>query len=428
MISTVLAFCGLLLFHFYSTMRLHIMPFFGNKSGSTRVGILYGGRTLIHAGIWGMWLLGFFYLTVYLLLPDSPYKTGFYSSQIGFVVFDVIYSIIFVGLFLINGGLRVFFTSRNLGVVKRLLIVLFLWVPLINFYLAHIMCRAAKDEYQIALQRKELENLRVEGDECKTAYPLIMVHGIGFRDLRFFNYWGRIPLLLMKHGATVYYGHQMAWGTIEENAAKIAATIDQALSETGADKVNIIAHSKGGLDSRYLISTMGYGDKIASLTTMSTPHLGSPLIDVLNKLPDSVYHFIAGLLDKAFAVTGDEAPDCYSSSKQLEPAFCTAFNEANRDDERVFYQSYGSVMKSCFSDSLLSIPYFIMKLVSGPKNDGLVDEESAKWALYCGTLANRYRRGISHGDMIDLKREDIKGFDVLQIYYNIVVELKGKGF
>lgn len=50
------------------------------------------------------------------------------------------------------------------------------------------------------------------------------------------------------------------------------------------------------------------------------------------------------------------------------------------------------------------------------------------WGEFKGVLKNKYRRGISHGDMIDLKREDIHGFDVLNVFYEIVVDLKKSGF
>ena len=38
------------------------------------------------------------------------------------------------------------------------------------------------------------------------------------------------------------------------------------------------------------------------------------------------------------------------------------------------------------------------------------------------------KRGVSHGDMIDLNRENIPGFDVREFYVNLVAELKQKGF
>lgn len=436
LITNVIFIAAVVFFQLYTTLRLHFHRLRKNESGSTRIGILYGGRTLIHTGLIGLYLLPVWYLICYFILPVNPYDILLYNNaspynftfETALLIAEVVYAIIFVWLFLANGCLRIFFTSRNLGVVKRFFILLFMWVPFVQLYLAHIMCRAAKDEYLVAVQRRSLEAFQVDDDSCATKYPLVMVHGIGFRDLRYFNYWGRIPVILMKHGAKIYYGHQKAWGTIEENAAIIARTIDRALEENECEKVNIIAHSKGGLDCRYLISTLGYGEKVASLTTINTPHYGSELITILNQLPDSAYRFIASCINHPFVLAGDDHPDSYSSSKQLDPVFCRQFNEENKDHPDVYYQSYASVMKSCFSDSLLSIPYLLMCCKSGNSNDGLVNVESAKWGNFKGILKNKYHRGISHGDMIDLKREDIKGFDVINVFYEIVVELKKMGF
>ena len=39
---------------------------------------------------------------------------------------------------------------------------------------------------------------------CKTKYPIVLVHGIFFRDSKMFNYWGRVPNTLKLHGATIY--------------------------------------------------------------------------------------------------------------------------------------------------------------------------------------------------------------------------------
>lgn len=80
-----------------------------------------------------------------------------------------------------------------------------------------------------------------------------------------------------------------------------------------------------------------------------------------------------------------------------------------------------------FSDLLLFLPYSMIKVVEG-ENDGLVALESAKWGEFKGIITNKFGRGISHGDMIDLKREDYKDFDVLEFYVNLVHELKEKGF
>lgn len=79
----------------------------------------------------------------------------------------------------------------------------------------------------------------------------------------------------------------------------------------------------------------------------------------------------------------------------------------------------------CQEDSRLD--YWILKALDAP-NDGLVTVESARWTGFRGVVTNSYMRGISHGDMIDLTREDYRGFDVMEFYVHLVEELKEKGF
>ncbi|MBQ8199616.1 MAG: triacylglycerol lipase [Lachnospiraceae bacterium] len=422
-------------YHFYSTIRLHIWPLHHkNESGSFRVGVQYGGLFLIRIGIWGFWIQLLHYLFFYVFPPQPveqfifALRSATHTNGTMLLASDIIYTVIFLFLFLLNGCVRIILCCHRLGIVKRVLICLNIWIPVVNLFLIHYLARAAKDEYAIYTARNQSAQIRQASLECRTGYPLIMVHGIGFRDLKYFNYWGRAPRYLLRNGATIYYGHQKAWGTIEENAAAIAQTIDRALEETGAKKVNIIAHSKGGLDSRYLITHMNYADKVASLTTMSTPHHGSELLDLLNQLPKPVFRKLAQILDRSFETFGDDHPDSYASAQQLSPAYCKEFNERTPDAENVLYQSYASVMRFSFSDSLLFFPHLLLWLKTGERNDGLVTESSARWGNYLGTLKSKSLRGISHGDMIDLKREDIKGFDSIEIYQSIVQNLKQRGF
>lgn len=97
------------------------------------------------------------------------------------------------------------------------------------------------------------------------------------------------------------------------------------------------------------------------------------------------------------------------------------------DAEGTYYQSFASLMKHGFSSKLLCIPYWILKALDAP-NDGLVTPESAEWTNFQGVITNRYLKGISHGDMIDLTREDYRGFDVLEFYIQLAARLKDMDF
>lgn len=316
---------------------------------------------------------------------------------------------------------------RRLRIAKRIIVWCMLWIPVLNYGLALYVRGLARQEIDHHLHKIRLDDVRVEHQICQTRYPLLLVHGVGFRDFHYFNYWGRIPRELKRNGAQVYYGHQEAWGTVEDNAEILRKKIFSICQETGAKKVNIIAHSKGGLDARYLISGLSMAPFVATLTTINTPHRGSALVEWLMRLPDKFYRFVCRCIDRYFGRLGDVKPNAYTASRQLSVQYAKTFNQNYPDRPGVYYQSYASLMKHGASSKLLCVPYWILKHIDAP-NDGLVTVASAQWANFRGVVTNRYLRGISHGDMIDLTREDYREFNVLEFYVQLVKDLADKGF
>jgi triacylglycerol lipase len=305
--------------------------------------------------------------------------------------------------------------------------ILTMWIPLVNFLVLLYACRLVYEEYDFSLYKENLHLTRADSALCGTTYPLILVHGVLFRDLKYFNYWGRIPKELIRNGARVYYGNQEAVGTIVTNAEDIRDKILEVLEETGSEKVNIIAHSKGGLDARYAVGMLGIDDKVASLTTISTPHRGCRFIDKACGLPEGIYRGIAKIFDHIFQKLGDRRPDFYTATRQFATTDSESFNRTVADSPKVYYQSYMTKMKSAAGDLTLALPWLMIKNLEGD-NDGLVGVDSAVWGEFQGVLESTSRRGISHGDIIDLKRADYKGFDVLEAYVHMVAALKEKGF
>lgn len=270
--------------------------------------------------------------------------------------------------------------------------------------------------------------------DCKTRYPLLLIHGTGFRDRKWFNYWGRIPSSLSACGCHFYYGNQDSWATIENNAATLAERIREVLTETGAEKVNVIAHSKGGMEARYIISSLGMSDCIASLTTVSTPHHGSKTMDFICGLPVFLFRAAAFFANLWFRILGDSKPDFHYVCKEFTTGYAEEFNRNNADAAGVYYQSYAGVMRNSFSDAMMFIPHFVVSRVEG-ENDGLVTPFSAKWGDFKGVLKGRTHRGISHADEVDMRRRKLskkseEGYvsDICDVYVKIVSDLKQLGY
>ena len=407
---------------FFVYLWLLLCPVRDRGKTGLRARIMMGGRRAVHWGLYAAAVQIFVFLRLLFRPP------GFYVMiGTGLRILYMLLAASGILLLLFSGTLRIFFTSRRLGVVRRIVMLLTWWIPVVNLVVLLYACRLVYEEYDFERERAALRALRVDSDLCATRYPLMLVHGIGFRDLRYFNYWGRIPRELKRNGAVIYYGNQEALGTIAYNAEDIRKRILQIREETGAEKVNIIAHSKGGLDARCAITTLGMGPYVASLTTMNTPHRGCRFVDYACRLPEGFYRFVAGCFDRTFARFGDKSPDFYTATHQFSTEASARFNENTPDMPGVYYQSYTSKMRNPFSHLLLSIPYCLIRPLEG-ENDGLVSVESAKWGEFRGVFSNQRLRGISHGDIIDLTRQEYRSFDVLETYVRIVAELKEKGF
>lgn len=328
----------------------------------------------------------------------------------------------------LNGFWRTAFCSAQLGLGRRIVMFFLWWFFPVNVFLFYRWCHIVNRELITARNRYLLDAARVENAVCRTRYPVIMVHGIFFRDWQFLNYWGRIPKALKQNGALVYYGRQQSSLSVADSAAELKSEILRVMEETGAEKVNIVAHSKGGLDSRYAISKLGMAEHVASLTTINTPHRGCQFADVLlNSLPAWLIHYVERRYNALFYTLGDARPDFLSGVTDLTAAACARFNAEVQDAPNVYYQSVMSKMhnhRSAFFP--LNVSYLLAKKYEGD-NDGLVSVASASWGNYLGLLSAG-KKGISHGDMIDLTHKDIKGFDVSEFYVKLFAGLKQQGF
>jgi len=209
--------------------------------------------------------------------------------------------------------------------------------------------------------------------------------------------------------------------------------VESIIRQTECEKLNVIAHSKGGLETRYLISSLGMENKIASLTTVGTPHRGVAVMDTLLKAPRFIFKALALPVNAFSRLFGDTKPDFYNTCIQLSKQYAVQFNEKNPDSGVVYCQSYAAVMKNSFSDFLLILPHFVVSRYEG-ENDGLVAVTSAQWARFRGTLTGATRRGVSHADEVDLRRRNLTGkkglagvSDIRDVYVEIVSGLKMMG-
>ena len=328
-----------------------------------------------------------------------------------------------------NGIIRVYATSRQLRLMLRVLGIIFGMVPIANIVILLIIIKKTHFEAVFEAKHDEIENARAGQNICATKYPILLVHGVFFRDRDVFNYWGRIPAALKRNGAQLYYGRQQSALSVKDSAAELAVRIKEVIEETGAEKINIIAHSKGGLDSRYAISQLDCGQYVASLTTVNTPHRGCIFVDwVFDNMSEKAQQKMADTYNAASRVRGDTAPDFLSAVGDLRKSVCDRLNAETPDYEGVYYQSVGSVTKNARSGRFpMDISYPFVKKTDG-ENDGLVSIESMKWGEKFHFIPANGKRGVTHSDIIDLNRENFDGFDVREFFVQLVAELKDMGY
>jgi len=104
---------------------------------------------------------------------------------------------------------------------------------------------------------------------------VVLIHGLfGFRKILCFEYFQGVRSLFESLGLRVIVP-KLPWaGSIEQRAQALALQLE---SEKGP--LHLIAHSMGGLDARYWITHLDGASKTVSLTTLVTPHRGSPAAD-----------------------------------------------------------------------------------------------------------------------------------------------------
>jgi len=168
--------------------------------------------------------------------------------------------------------------------------------------------------------------------------------------------------------------------SIEVRAAALAAQID---AKFPSGPIHVVAHSMGGLDTRCLLSGNLRGlaapGRIASLSTISTPHRGSPIADLLvGPNPDG-----AGLRQSAYAIlrqTFDAFGVPLEALGALTTGSTAVFNRTHPDVAHVRYLSYAGDRV----DSIVLKPaHFYIESVGQSEdervNDGVVSLASANW-------------------------------------------------
>lgn len=208
-----------------------------------------------------------------------------------------------------------------------------------------------------------LRALRKKLGRRRPRHPIVLVHGLfGFDAIGAIEYFRGVRENLERAGVRVHRVRLPMSASTRERAEVLAREV-----EAMGEKVNIIAHSMGGLDARYAIKELHLGHRVASLVTVGTPHFGTPVAQLA---ASTVKRTGVAMLAKRLGMTLDALDDLTVEQARV-------FNREVVDDGRVFYASvvtHASVGK--MSPVLMATHALLRK--AGP-NDGLVPTESMRW-------------------------------------------------
>jgi triacylglycerol lipase len=228
--------------------------------------------------------------------------------------------------------------------------------------------------------------------------------------------WGRIPETLRRAGFRVVFGGTDAVGTTPSNAAQLHETVTAVSAETGG-KVIVMAHSKGGIDARWCLSRLDGGRNIGALVTLCSPHRGSELADAIVERLPPVPAALRALSRTVARLFPDRRPAPLEAVLGLTTADMAALNDQIADVPGVYFRSYYTALHGMFDELALAPSYRLLKKRAGA-NDGVVSARSSQWGED-PRLIEGARGGISHWEILDLKRRKISGIVIPDIWVEL---------
>ena len=118
----------------------------------------------------------------------------------------------------------------------------------------------------------------INAQSIHTPLPVLLIHGYA-SDASIWNEWksfldrDHIPNKL------VTFASDDPCGSSIDHAKELNKIVNEFKSETGSPKINIVAHSKGGLDARVYLANNLSNANVANLIMIGTPNKGTPIAD-----------------------------------------------------------------------------------------------------------------------------------------------------
>jgi triacylglycerol lipase len=274
-------------------------------------------------------------------------------------------------------------------------------------------------------------------DLAYTRYPVVLMHGAaGFGEILGIEYFFDVTNSLADKGYLAFTPVVDPIASTEDRAQQTQAILDELVGEGQGRRFNLVGHSQGGLDARYLAGKL-LDDRIKSVTTVSSPHRGTPVADLTQGLVtitgvDSAFVELA--LQTLTDAIGMPNMDYVGQLASLTSTGMAEFNATVPDRTDVYYASWAGRSCSTFdwdcqdgNDGEVIAPYlgmtfWIIQMAAGD-NDGMCPVESAKWGEFKGTVP------ADHFDEVgQLVGVTTSAFSHRDFYAEVSKDLYGRGF
>ena len=298
-----------------------------------------------------------------------------------------------------------------------------------------------------------------------TRHPIVLAHGFNTTTENFWRFHDDIIDALREDGHRLVAGDVPAFNTPQVRAEALAAQVD-ALIEAGHEKVNLVCFSMGGIDCRYLVSPagLGYGDRVASVTTISAPHQGTAVADMVIEALEAGDRIGAGdagrwLLElfgvQASRLYGQDGADValVAALASMSERGMVEFNATYVDDPRVDYQSWASAsyagglalpgwrgrLEEACQGRVLTHDFerdvmFAAFVPTAPivahgrelrPHDGVSTVEGARWGTFRGCVPADHLDVV--GQVNDHRPNRRTGWDYVRFYRNLAFDLAARG-
>ena len=284
-------------------------------------------------------------------------------------------------------------------------------------------------------------------------YPIILAHGFsGFHNIGPLDYFYGVQDALSKDGRQVFVTRVDPYNSSEARGAELLTQVQNILGDTEADKVNLICHSQGALDCRYVANQLG--SRIGAVVMVAGVNRGDYVADVAagviqGPTANAVQLLLTLFGDGVLDPNGHPNTDAQAAIAQLTTAGAAAFNAKYPDDPNVAYFSIagrsengggdedcGSAVEAPFVEKWDQVTSPVNPLLSGtaslidnessppPTNDGLVTVASAKWGTFLGCVpADHLSEVCQIGG-----QSSGSSYDCVTMYRDIASWLVARGF